>query len=204
MTEDAPLLSRAPVRAAIAIAMLAALGGIFFALRGGRDDADPEAVPTRVGTVAAEAGTGPRDGNGPVKGAPAPDFALRDLDGKVVTLSELDGNVVWVNFWATWCRPCKKELPTIQKLYDEKRDGGLVVLAVNYQESDDEAREWMANAGLTVPVLLDRSGGVYDQYRLQGLPDSFFISRDGKLAALQYGEMTESKMRERLAEAGIE
>jgi thiol-disulfide isomerase/thioredoxin len=135
-------------------------------------------------------------------GQAAPSFALRDLQGRVVRLEDLRGKVVWINFWATWCRPCKQELPAIQRMQDEHPDD-LVVLAVNWQESADQVNAYWSDAGLRLRVLLDRSGGVYEQYGLQGLPDSFFVARDGTLAALHYGQLTEETMRKRLATAGL-
>ena len=200
-------LDRPLVRAAIALALFAAIGVAFLAVRAARGD-DKIAAPTLngartpAGTPSPEAGLGPLDGRAPIIGQPAPDFILRDVEGATVKLSDLRGRVVWVNFWATWCVPCKKELPVLQKLADEKKDAGLVVLAINWQESADDARAYFASRGLTLPVLLDR-GGVYDQYKLQGLPDSFFIDRDGVIATLQYGEVSEKKARERLATAGL-
>jgi thiol-disulfide isomerase/thioredoxin len=121
----------------------------------------------------------------------------------VVRLSDLRGKVVWVNFWATWCVPCKQELPDIQAVYDEKKAQGLEVLEVNTQESPDLALPYFEERSLTVPLLLDTRGGVYEQYKLTGLPDSFFIDRDGKVAALYFGQLSPQKMRERLATAGL-
>lgn len=201
-------LERPLARAAIAAVLLAALAGVFLAVRArdgdGGSGATLEGQPTRTsGAATAEAGIGPLDNQRPIKGSPAPDFALRDLDGNVVKLSDLRGQVVWLNFWATWCTPCKKELPDIQKLYDEMRDRGLVVLAINKEESAGDAGSFMASRDLSLPVLLDSDGAVYTQYRLQGLPDSFFIDRDGNIAAIYFGFLNEQKMRDRLAEAGL-
>lgn len=200
------LLGRPLVRGVIAAGLLAILtGGVVIgqALRGGSDPT-LEGRPATTGTVEVESGIGALDSNPPIIGSPAPNFVLRDLDGNRVTLTDYRGSVVWINFWATWCTPCKKELPEIEALLNEKRGAGLVVLAINYRERHADARAFMDNAGLTLPVLLDRGGSVYDQYRLQGLPNSFFVGRDGNLAALQYGYMTEKKMRERLRDAGME
>lgn len=201
-----PLLSPL-VRGAIAAALLAAIAGALFFVQA-RDGDDGASRPTLAGAPARTAteppqlDLGPIDARAPIIGQPAPDFALRDLDGAVVKLSDLRGKVVWINFWATWCRPCKKELPDIQALSDEYPDD-LAVLAINWQESAEDARAYFEDNGLTIRVLLDRNGGVFNQYRLQGLPDSFFIDRAGNLAALQFGFLTERKMRERLAQAGL-
>lgn len=206
--ESPPITERPVARAALAIVLLAVLGGVFLAVRAGRaDDGDsPEIIAPPTGEATGEPddpGLGALDGRSPTLGAPAPDFALRDADGEIVKLSDLRGKVVFVNFWATWCRPCRDELPDIQKLYDEKRDEGLEVLAVNYQDNQEDARAFFDDLGISVPMLLDRSGSVYNQYLLQGLPDSFFIDREGNLAALHYGFMSEEKMRQRLEQAGL-
>ncbi|HEY8173906.1 MAG TPA: TlpA disulfide reductase family protein [Dehalococcoidia bacterium] len=209
-----PDVTRSPferplVRGAIAAVLLVAALGAVFAVRasgGGSDNGAPvsvEGAPTRSGSPAADTGRGALDNRSPIVGQAAPDFELRDLNGDEVQLSDLRGKVVWVNFWASWCKPCRQELPDIQKLYDEKRDEGLVVLAVNWQDNQETARDYAERLGLSLPVLLDGGGSVYDQYKLQGLPDSFFIDRDGNVATLQFGSLNESKMRERLAKAGL-
>lgn len=193
------------VPAALLLAVLA--GAAWFAIdRGGGSDPDSAITDGRTpadGGVASDA-RGPLDSRAPVIGQPAPDFELARIDGSLVRLSDLRGKVVWINFWATWCQPCRKELPDIQKLYDELRADGLEVLTLNWKDPADEARAYFDDAGLTLPMLLDHRGSVYDQYRLQGLPDSFFIDPEGNLAALYFGYLTETKMRERLKTAGIE
>ncbi len=203
-----PTLERPLVRSAIAILLLAVLGGGVLLVRsqsggGTSGPAGVASAPTSVSAATDGAGLGSLDSQKPIKGQIAPDFVLRNADGQLVKLSDLRGKVVWVNFWASWCLPCKKELPDIQKLYDEKHGDGLEVLAVNWQDDIETARSFFSSRELHLPLLLDRSGSVYEQYRLQGLPDSFFIDREGKLAAFQFGFLTEAKMRERLASAGL-
>ena len=202
-----PIMDRPIVRAGLAVALLALLAGVFLAIRAGRDDGGDAAIiapPTGQASAAPDdEDTGPIEGSGPVVGQPAPTFALRNADGQIVKLTDLRGKVVWINFWATWCRPCKQELPDIQKLYGEKRDQGLEVLTINYQDPREDAIAYFRDNNLEIPMLLDGSGSVYDQYRLQGLPDSFFVDRDGNVAALHYGYMTEEKMRQRLEQAGL-
>jgi len=148
--------------------------------------------------------TGPLDGRTPEVGEPAPQFALRDPGGKVVRLSDFEGKVVWINFWASWCGPCRRELPDIQELAQEFGDEGLVVLALNDMESSETAESFWQELGLDIKILLDSSGAVGDQYRLAGLPSSFFIDREGVLKAAQPGLLTEGQMRDRLAEVGLE
>jgi len=204
-TTGTPITERPIVRLAIAAALIAAIVLSVLAVRviGGDDGDEGLIAPPTAGTTVADDAPGPLTSGGPVVGQDAPDFALRSADGTIVKLSDLRGKVVFVNFWATWCKPCREELPDIAKIYVEKRAAGLEVLTINYQEDPGDARAFFTELGVELPILLDRSGSVYDQYRLQGLPDSFFVGRDGKLAALHYGYMSESKMRERLATAGL-
>lgn len=147
---------------------------------------------------------GPLDGRRPEVGEPAPDFALEDTDGAVHTLSDYRGEAVWINFWATWCGPCRRELPDIQLLADEFEDQGLVVLTVNEEQSAGEAEGFWEELDLDLPILLDSDGDVGTQYRLRGLPNNFFIDRDGIVRGFDLGFLTEERMRERLAEAGVE
>ena len=135
-------------------------------------------------------------------GDAAPDFEWNAPDGKTRRLSGLRGQVVVINFWATWCVPCKQELLDIQKLYDEKHGDGLEVLEINYQEGRADALGYFEARDLTMPLLLD-SGSVFDQYKLRGLPDSFFIDRDGKLSSMNIGVLSQDRMRQRLADAGL-
>jgi len=146
---------------------------------------------------------GALDSRPPEVGKPAPQFALRNPDGQVVQLSDFDGEVVWINFWATWCGPCRRELPDIQQLAGEFEDDGLVVLTLNQGESANKATDFWEELGLDLPILLDSDGEVADQYRLIGLPNNYFIDKDGILRAFQHGFLTEGQMREKLAAAGI-
>lgn len=202
------------LRGVIAAAIIAVIVVVVLVVQPGRDGgggpAGGSTTPTAYGAAVYNlcadgvAGAAIVTGGAPVKGAPAPDFALCDTNGAfVTTLSGMKGKVVWLNFWATWCVPCKKELPDIQKLYDEKRDQGLEVLIINYQESQTKALDFLPQLGIAMPVVIDRSGELYEQYKLTGLPDSFFVDREGKVAGLYYGFVTEEIARGRLADAGL-
>ncbi len=201
------LLESPIARVLIAAVILAVLIGVTLLVRSqsGSSTTTPVSTTGRsTQDATTEAGLGALDDRKPLVGQDAPNFALRDASGAIVKLSDLRGKVVWVNFWASWCVPCKKELPDIQKLYDEKHGAGLEVLAVNWKEDPATATGFFASRALNLPLLLDGGGKVYDQYRLQGLPDSFFVNGDGKIAALQFGFLTEDKMRQRLKTAGLE
>jgi peroxiredoxin len=146
---------------------------------------------------------GPLDGRSPEVGEPAPLFALREPAGDVRRLSDFRGDVVWINFWASWCGPCRRELPDIQRLSREFEAQGLVVLALNLEESSGKANSFWEELDLDLPILLDSDGEVAEQYRLRGLPDNFFIDRDGTLSGFDFGFLTEGQMRERLAAVGL-
>lgn len=147
---------------------------------------------------------GPLDSRSPMVGQLAPEFALRDPDGNVRELGDYRGDVVWINFWATWCGPCRRELPDIQRLADEFEEDGLVVLAVNQAQSAKTAESFWEELQLDLPILLDAGGEVSEQYRVIGLPHNVFIDRDGVVRSNHIGFLTEEQMRERLAEAGLE
>lgn len=125
----------------------------------------------------------------PQVGFTAPDFTLDSLTGAPITLSDLRGQVVILNLWASWCPPCRAEMPALNAAYQKLRDYGLVVLGVNTTVQDDEAaaREAVQEWGLTFPVVLDRDGAVGQAYRLQAMPSTFFIGRDGRIRDIVFG-----------------
>ncbi len=115
----------------------------------------------------------------PTVGTAAEDFRLLDLAGKPQSLSQYRGKVVLVNFWATWCKPCTTEMPAMQTTYDNLRDKGFVVLAINELEDEAKVREHIQQYGHTFPVLLDRDNKVANQFGVFGLPVSVFIDEKG-------------------------
>jgi peroxiredoxin len=152
------------------------------------------------GAAQAPAGT---PAPAPIVGAPAPDFTLKDLSGSDVTLSGLRGQVVLINFWATWCGPCRLEMPAIQAEYEELRASGLMVLAVNLDEPQPAVQAFADELGLTFPVLLDPGAKVNDLYRVRGYPTTFFVDREGVVARLHVGIMSESQLRDYLDRLGL-
>ncbi|MEE8390436.1 MAG: redoxin domain-containing protein [Anaerolineae bacterium] len=154
------------------MALLLATGAAWIAL---------SRVPAEM--VAARAGRSPL----PRKGFTAPDFTLETLDGQTITLSDLQGQAVLINFWATWCLPCRKEMPAIQQVYEQYRDQGFIVLAVNLQEQDAQVAAFAGQLGLTFPILMDRDGGVFDRYRVMALPTTFFVDRAGVIQDIAVG-----------------
>jgi len=137
----------------------------------------------------------------PQAGFLAPDFTLETLEGDSLTLSDLRGKAVLVNLWATWCPPCRAEMPAIQKLYQEYQDQGFVVLAVNATNQDSLSKipAFIGEYGLTFPILLDTAGEVSRQYQLRSLPSSYFIGRDGIIQEVVIGgPMAETLLRTRI------
>ena len=109
----------------------------------------------------------------------APDFQLQNLDGQTISLGNLRGKPVLINFWATWCPPCRSEMPYIQEIYEEWSDKGLVVLAINLGESSSKAEEFRQNHNLSFTVLLDAKQDVAQRYNIQYIPTTFFLDKDG-------------------------
>jgi peroxiredoxin len=129
-------------------------------------------------------------------------FTLRDLQNNKVTLSALRGKVVLVNFWATWCGPCRLEMPDLDAIYTRFQSQGLVVLSIT---SDDPAkvRNAIAQWGYHPPVLLDTGGKVQESFHILGLPESFVFNREGKLVAVADDQRTQRQFLAMLAQAGL-
>ena len=129
-------------------------------------------------------------------GDTAPNFWLQLEDGRYVRLSDLKGKPVVINFWATWCPPCRAEMPEFVKT---AADEDLVVLAVNDGEDRKAVEEFAAAFGMEMPVVLDRNGLLNERYLVQGLPTTYFIDRQGKLSSMVVGQITPEALDARLA-----
>jgi peroxiredoxin len=136
----------------------------------------------------------------PAVGMPAADFTLPTLDGRTVSLAELRGKVVLLNFWATWCKPCTTEMPAMQATYDRLRDKGFVVLAINELEDVPKVREHIRTYQHTFPVLLDQDNAVANLYGVYGLPVSVFVDAEGRVQEyVKGGILTEQKIEDVIA-----
>jgi peroxiredoxin len=122
-----------------------------------------------------------------LEGTQAPDFTLEEINGQTLSLSDFKGKVVFLNFWATWCHPCKAEMPAMEQLYRRFKKRGLVVVAVNHYEKKGKVMRFIDEGGYTFPVPLDREGAVSRKYRVSFLPVTFIIDRAGKLAGQVVG-----------------
>jgi len=123
----------------------------------------------------------------PAPNAAAPDFTLRSADGHNVRLDELRGQVVLVNFWATWCGPCREEMPHLNVLYEKYRKSGFVLLGVNVDDDPKTALATAAKLNVSFPVLLDTDKKVSKLYDLNTMPSTVVIDRDGKMRFLHRG-----------------
>ena len=130
------------------------------------------------------------------------DFTLTDLEGKSWTLQSLHGKVVLVNFWATWCPPCRKEMPDLDALYRKFKDKGLVVLAISDEEMA-KVKPFLAERSLGFPILLDPGRKINDLFHVDGIPKTFIYDREGKLAAQSIDMRTQKQFLEMLAQVGL-
>lgn len=124
-----------------------------------------------------------KEGLHAMEGRPAaPDFTLKNLDGEDVTLSDLKGQVVIVNFWATWCPPCRAEMPSMQRAWMEIRDKGVVMLAVHVGGNEDKVWSFVGDYELDFPVVIDAKSEVADAWPMKGLPSTFVVDPEGRIA----------------------
>ncbi|NDJ75451.1 MAG: TlpA family protein disulfide reductase [Chloroflexi bacterium] len=125
----------------------------------------------------------------PRTGAPAPAFSTETVDGEAVRLGDYDGQVVVLNLWATWCPPCRAEMPDLEAVWQRYADDGMVVLAVNQNESASDVAAFRTEYDLTFPVALDRAGDVGRLYETSTFPTTYFIDRDGVIREVVHGAM---------------
>jgi peroxiredoxin len=124
---------------------------------------------------------------GPREGIAAPDFSLPDLAGKRIRLKDLRGNLVFLDFFATWCVPCRLEMPALERLHRAYRDKGSVVLAVDILEDAETVRAFTQGLRLSFPALLDEDGSVACSYGIRPVPATYLIGRDGKIVWRAFG-----------------
>jgi len=130
------------------------------------------------------------------------DFTLTDLQGKSWSLKALRGKVVMVNFWATWCQPCRREMPDLEALYKRFKDQGLVILGISDEESA-KVKELLAEQKVSYPILLDPGRKVNEAFRIEGIPKNFVYDREGKLVAQSIDMRTQKQFLAMLAQAGL-
>ena len=128
-------------------------------------------------------------------GAAAPNFEVVDLNGEKHKLSEYEGTGVVLNFWGTWCEPCEREFPAMTRQYDEMKDEGVQIIALNYAQTDFEVKKYVENMGMTFPVAIDKTKSVFTAYNIDPLPTSIFINPQGVVERVVTGEMSEQQIK---------
>jgi peroxiredoxin len=129
-------------------------------------------------------------------GAEAPDFVLVDMEGNKHQLSDYKGQGVFLNFWGTWCKPCEEEMPYINNQYNQFKDKGVQVLAVDVSESELVVNQFADRHKLDFPIVIDKDGQVQTAYGINPLPATFLIDKDGKVIKYHTGQLTEETVRE--------
>lgn len=158
--------------------------------------ATPSAVTTTVPTpTASDSTSGESETEEPVREVVyAPEFELEDLDGNIVRLADLKGKNILVNFWATWCPFCIDEMPDLQLIYEKYKDDDFIVLAINVQESAEKARGYLEEAGLDLPVLLDKNSRIAALYGATSIPLTIAVNKDGVAVTGYRGKLTLDQM----------
>jgi len=159
-----------------------------------RDRVEP-AAPSSGDFLAAQALT---------VGTPAPDFSLPRLDGGQIRLSDLHGRPVLVNFWASWCAPCRSEMPALDRIAREYEASGLVVVGVNQLEDPQTVEQFVQEFGLSFPIALDRDGTASRDWRVYGIPQTYLVGPDGVIRKAWGGPLTYESVVRALEELGLQ
>ncbi len=159
------LSKRLPIFLGFLVALALALGAVYLST-GGKEDGkeNPAGAPKEI----------------PKEGYPAPQFSLQDLGGRQIELSDFRGKVVLLNFWATWCAPCRREIPSLERLYLMRKDEGFEIVAVNTERaSASKVASFVEEYGMSFPILLNPQGDVGSRYRVRAIPTSFLLDKKG-------------------------
>jgi thiol-disulfide isomerase/thioredoxin len=157
-----------------------------------------------IGGGQGESGTVNVNGSNPETapdvGRLAPDFVLVDLEGDMFRLNNLRGKTVFLNFWATWCPPCRAEMPEIEAIYQSYKDKEVAVIGVDIAENKDMVLQYVKQSGYSWTFVLDTKGEVATNYRITAIPTSFFIDKEGVIRVVNIGAMTRREIQTALAE----
>jgi cytochrome c biogenesis protein CcmG/thiol:disulfide interchange protein DsbE len=125
---------------------------------------------------------------------PAPDFTLRTFDGELFSLAEQRGKVVIVNFWASWCVPCREEAPILQEVWERYRGRGVVMVGVDYLDVERDALAFIDEFGITYPNGLDMGKTISKRYRIKGVPETFIVDQEGNIVEFYVGAAKEGQL----------
>jgi cytochrome c biogenesis protein CcmG/thiol:disulfide interchange protein DsbE len=137
---------------------------------------------------------------GPLQSGMAPDFSLTGFDGRQVTLSELRGQVVVVNFWASWCQPCRKEAPYLENTWRKYKDQGVVFIGVDYVDTEKAALAYIQEFDITYLNGPDLQTRISQAYNIQGVPETFFIAKNGELRGMHIGPLVPPQLDDKIEE----
>jgi cytochrome c biogenesis protein CcmG/thiol:disulfide interchange protein DsbE len=135
----------------------------------------------------------------PLVGRAAPDFTLAQFDGKPFTLSQVRGQVVVLNFWASWCTECHTEQPALNQTWQRFRDSGVLVVGVNFQDTKGDAGDYVRTAGVSYPVVEDGNSRTALAYGLRGIPETFLIDQNGRIVDRVIGPVDATKLSSRIS-----
>ncbi len=135
---------------------------------------------------------------GPVEEGPAPDFTLTTFDGETIRLSDLRGQVVVINFWASWCPPCREEAPYLERTWRKYKDKGVMFIGVDYLDTEKKALEYLEEFDITYPNGPDIGTRIADAYRIKGVPETFFVDKQGNLRGVKIGPLRPPELDERI------
>jgi cytochrome c biogenesis protein CcmG/thiol:disulfide interchange protein DsbE len=142
--------------------------------------------------------------NGPVQSGIPPDFTLITFDGQPLTLSELRGQVVIINFWASWCPPCREEAPYLEQTWRKYRDQGVVFIGVDYVDTEPEALAYIAEFDITYFNGPDLRTEISQAYNIQGVPETFYVAKNGELRGLKIGPLQPPELDQKIEELLVE
>ena len=152
-----------------------------FAAWGGRSEASSVSIASPAAVLTPVAA--------PVVGGLAPEFEATGIDGDQFLMSKSRGRIVLLNFWATWCEPCRTEMPELEARYGEEESAGVLVVGINLDETPAQVRAYRDALKLTFPLLLDPGGGVHTLYRVRGYPTTFFVDEVGMIRFVHVGSL---------------
>ena len=152
------------------------------------------AVLAVVAVLATGLGRDPSASASPLVGRAAPDFTLGGIEGPAVTLSKLRGQVVVLNFWASWCTECHEEQDALDQTWQSFRDSGMVLVGVDFEDTSDGARDYMHDSGLTYPVVEDNDSKTALAYGIRGIPETFLIDRSGRIVDRLIGRLDADRL----------
>ncbi|MBI3397695.1 MAG: TlpA family protein disulfide reductase [Deltaproteobacteria bacterium] len=153
-----------------------------------------------IGIVLSLLSCGQKDEEGSIRrtlakeGDAAAAFSLRLLDGKQFRLDDAKGRPVVINFWASWCHPCRQEAPALQKVYAIYKNKGVIFIGIAIQDTETKARAYIKEFDITFPAGVDNTGSIAEAYKVYGIPKTFTIDKDGRFAYIHMGEITEADL----------